>query len=215
MRKEAPSAPRLPGGAGRAEPARSVASRARARGVRPRRPLGRGARRAPGWKSIATRSAGSISTSLPRSWSTSTTRSPRWRHKHVLTVERIIGNKRGTGGSAGAPYLRVDAGQARLSRTVGAEDRSLSFKRLFSRSLGADPDRLHFAAHSHHLWPDASFDGQIEAWNDAARLADRKWDKVMDEVWPAGPARGRGRAWHRTARARSSSRPTPMSCWSA
>ena len=30
-----------------------------------------------------------------------------WRHKHVLTVERIIGNKRGTGGSAGAAYLRA------------------------------------------------------------------------------------------------------------
>ena len=29
-----------------------------------------------------------------------------WRHKHVLTVERIIGNKRGTGGSEGAAYLR-------------------------------------------------------------------------------------------------------------
>ena len=29
-----------------------------------------------------------------------------WRHKHVLTVERIIGNKAGTGGSAGASYLR-------------------------------------------------------------------------------------------------------------
>jgi tryptophan 2,3-dioxygenase len=29
-----------------------------------------------------------------------------WRHKHVLTVERIIGNKQGTGGSAGAAYLR-------------------------------------------------------------------------------------------------------------
>jgi selenocysteine lyase/cysteine desulfurase len=60
----------------------------------------------------------------------------------------------------------------------------LSFKALFSRSLTADPERLHFAAHSHHLWPDASFDGQVEAWNDAARLADRKWDKVMGEVWP-------------------------------
>jgi selenocysteine lyase/cysteine desulfurase len=60
----------------------------------------------------------------------------------------------------------------------------LSFKGLFSRSLSADADRLHFAAHSHHLWPDASFDGQVEAWNDAARLADRKWDKVMGEVWP-------------------------------
>ena len=29
-----------------------------------------------------------------------------WRHKHVLTVERIIGNRPGTGGSPGAPYLR-------------------------------------------------------------------------------------------------------------
>ena len=28
-----------------------------------------------------------------------------WRHKHVLTITRIIGNKRGTGGSAGAAYL--------------------------------------------------------------------------------------------------------------
>jgi selenocysteine lyase/cysteine desulfurase len=64
----------------------------------------------------------------------------------------------------------------------------LSFKELFSRSLSADPGRLHFAAHSHHLWPDASFEGHVAAWNDAARLADRKWDKVMDEVWPAAQA---------------------------
>jgi tryptophan 2,3-dioxygenase len=28
-----------------------------------------------------------------------------WRHKHVLTVERVIGGKRGTGGTAGASYL--------------------------------------------------------------------------------------------------------------
>jgi selenocysteine lyase/cysteine desulfurase len=60
----------------------------------------------------------------------------------------------------------------------------LSFKHLFSRSLGADPGRLHFASHSHHLWPDASFEGQLEAWNDAALLADRKWDRVMGQVWP-------------------------------
>ena len=60
----------------------------------------------------------------------------------------------------------------------------MSLTRLFSRSLGADPDRLHLAAHSHSLWPDASFDGQVECWNDAARLADRKWDRIMGEVWP-------------------------------
>lgn len=64
----------------------------------------------------------------------------------------------------------------------------MSFKPLFSRSLGADPERLHFAAHSHHLWPDASYEGQVEAWNDAAKLADRKWDKVMDDVWPVAQA---------------------------
>ena len=29
-----------------------------------------------------------------------------WRHKHVLTITRIIGHKRGTGGSAGAAYLQ-------------------------------------------------------------------------------------------------------------
>jgi len=65
----------------------------------------------------------------------------------------------------------------------------MSFKPLFARSLGADPGRLHFAAHSHHLWPDASFEGQVAAWDDAARLADRKWDRVMDEIWPKAQAR--------------------------
>jgi tryptophan 2,3-dioxygenase len=28
-----------------------------------------------------------------------------WRHKHVVTVERVIGGKRGTGGTAGVAYL--------------------------------------------------------------------------------------------------------------
>ena len=30
-----------------------------------------------------------------------------WRHKHVLTVSRIIGGKRGTGGTAGVAYLEA------------------------------------------------------------------------------------------------------------
>jgi selenocysteine lyase/cysteine desulfurase len=60
----------------------------------------------------------------------------------------------------------------------------LSFKPLFAKSLGAAPGRLHFAAHSHHLWPDASFEGQVECWEDAAAQADHKWDKVMDRLWP-------------------------------
>ncbi len=58
----------------------------------------------------------------------------------------------------------------------------MSWKHLFSRALEAAPERLHFAAHSHHLWPDASFAGQVAAWTDAALLADHKWDKVMGPV---------------------------------
>ena len=34
-----------------------------------------------------------------------------WRHKHVVTVERIIGLKRGTGGTAGVAYLRSTIGK--------------------------------------------------------------------------------------------------------
>lgn len=64
----------------------------------------------------------------------------------------------------------------------------MSFKPLFARALAAAPGRLHFAAHSHHLWPDVSFDGQIDCWNDAAILADSKWDRVMGEIWPAAQA---------------------------
>nr|WP_246586935.1 aminotransferase class V-fold PLP-dependent enzyme [Stakelama flava] len=55
---------------------------------------------------------------------------------------------------------------------------------MFARSLAAAPERVHFAAHSHHLWPDASYVGQLAAWQDAARLADRKWGRVMEEIWP-------------------------------
>ena len=57
-------------------------------------------------------------------------------------------------------------------------------KDLFARALSLDPERLHFAAHSHHLWPDASFDGQVRAWVEANRFADRKWDLIFGEVIP-------------------------------
>lgn len=61
----------------------------------------------------------------------------------------------------------------------------MSYKHLFQRAIAAAPERLHFAAHSHHLWPDASYVGQLAAWTDAARLADLKWGRVMEELWPA------------------------------
>jgi len=59
----------------------------------------------------------------------------------------------------------------------------MSWKHLFSRPLAANRGRLHFAAHSHHLWPDASYDGHMAAWQDAAALADHKWEKIMGPIW--------------------------------
>jgi selenocysteine lyase/cysteine desulfurase len=57
-------------------------------------------------------------------------------------------------------------------------------KRYFSKFLGANRDRLHFAAHSHHPWPDVSHEGHEEAWRDAATLADDKWEKIFKDVVP-------------------------------
>ena len=69
------------------------------------------------------------------------------------------------------------------------EDQALtSYKHLFSRAFAAAPERIHFAAHSHHLWPDASYAGHMRAWDDAAALADRKWDKIFGEVIPRAQA---------------------------
>jgi selenocysteine lyase/cysteine desulfurase len=62
---------------------------------------------------------------------------------------------------------------------------SAARKDLFSRALAAAPGRLHMAAHSHHLWPDVTLAAQIQAWEDAAVLADHKWDKALGQVYPA------------------------------
>lgn len=54
----------------------------------------------------------------------------------------------------------------------------------FSRFLGADPDRIHFAAHSHHPWPDVTFEAHTRAWLDAAEHMDDKWEPIFDELIP-------------------------------
>lgn len=59
----------------------------------------------------------------------------------------------------------------------------LDLRAHFSRFLGADPDRLHFAAHSHHPWPDATRAAQCEAWDVAARRMDSKWEEILGHVW--------------------------------
>ena len=45
------------------------------------------------------------------------------------------------------------------------------------------PPRLHFAAHSHHPWPDATRAAHMQAWDNAARLIDGKWEPILAHKW--------------------------------
>lgn len=60
----------------------------------------------------------------------------------------------------------------------------MNLKPGFSKFFDANPERLHFAAHSHHPWPDVSYLAHQEAWEDAARLADDKWERIFGVVMP-------------------------------
>ena len=39
-------------------------------------------------------------------------------------------------------------------------------------------ERLLLSGHSHQAWPDQGFEGQVEAWNDAAEHVDEKWERA-------------------------------------
>lgn len=43
-------------------------------------------------------------------------------------------------------------------------------------------ERLLLTGHSHQAWPDAGFDAQLEAWEDAARLVDGKWERAFERA---------------------------------
>jgi kynureninase len=58
------------------------------------------------------------------------------------------------------------------------------FKAFFSAFTNANPARLHFAAHSHHPWPDVTLKAQRQYWQDTTRLLDDKWDHIFGEIVP-------------------------------
>jgi selenocysteine lyase/cysteine desulfurase len=61
---------------------------------------------------------------------------------------------------------------------------SLDLHAHFSIFRDAAPDRIHLAAHSHHYWPDSACRAHERAMHEAARLADKKWDMVLDDLVP-------------------------------
>ncbi len=43
-------------------------------------------------------------------------------------------------------------------------------------------ERLLLTGHSHQAWPDCGFDAHAEAWRDAARFVDDKWDRAFEQA---------------------------------
>lgn len=60
----------------------------------------------------------------------------------------------------------------------------LDHKKIYSRFLKGHEGYLHFAAHSHHFWPDVTREAQLEYWDDCAKLSDKKWNKIFSDVIP-------------------------------
>jgi selenocysteine lyase/cysteine desulfurase len=65
------------------------------------------------------------------------------------------------------------------------DDPVLDLRSSFSRFRAANPKRINLAAHSHHEWPDVTYDAQMRCWEDAARLTGDKWQVVLGELLPA------------------------------
>lgn len=58
------------------------------------------------------------------------------------------------------------------------------YKHLYRRFLEKNAGTLHFAAHSHHYWPDATRDAMTRYWDDSARMVGRKWNHIFGTVVP-------------------------------
>jgi kynureninase len=62
-------------------------------------------------------------------------------------------------------------------RAAPARDIAAELAPHYSRFRVAE--RLLLTGHSHQAWPDVAREGVIEAWDDAAREVDEKWDRAM------------------------------------
>ena len=58
------------------------------------------------------------------------------------------------------------------------------FKSHYKTFFDANPELLHFTAHSHHPWPDATRQAHLQYWDDSAKLTDRKWDHIFGKIIP-------------------------------
>lgn len=59
-----------------------------------------------------------------------------------------------------------------------------NYQRFYSRFLAHNSQWQHYAAHSHHYWPDVTREAMIQYWDDSARYTDQKWEHFFSQIIP-------------------------------
>lgn len=60
----------------------------------------------------------------------------------------------------------------------------MHLRNWYNKTLSAVPDRLHFAAHSHHPWPDVTRDAALQSWDLSSQELDAKWGTLFSKTIP-------------------------------
>ncbi len=58
-------------------------------------------------------------------------------------------------------------------------------KRFYQHFINSNPNVQHYAAHSHHYWPDVTRHAMLHYWDDSATYVDDKWDLFFSKKIPA------------------------------
>ena len=135
-----------------------------------------------------------------------------WRYRHVKMVERTIGDKAGHGRLVGRRVPAHDALRRRCSPTCGRVRRppvSPTAAPHYSRFRVAE--RLLLTGHSHQAWPDVALEGQVEAFDDAARARRREVGARVRQGRRGARRLPRGCSATPTARSRWARTPTSSS----
>lgn len=59
------------------------------------------------------------------------------------------------------------------------------YKKYYSLFLQKNQGAQHYAAHSHHYWPDVTRAASLQYWDDSAEYVDEKWNYFFTEKIPA------------------------------
>src|SRR2546425_2345343 len=104
-------------------------------------------------------------------------------HAESAGVPRPVGDPDGARARAVTPTPRETPASAASRERIAPADLAHSPNPLaphYSRFRVAE--RLLLTGHSHQAWPDVGFEGQVEAWADAAGVVDEKWQRVGEEA---------------------------------